>query len=574
MFQRLNHRAGHYALLAAVAAGLFLVNLGGPSLWDIDEGNNAEAAREMMQANKWVIPTFNFVLRTDKPALLYWLQISAYHVFGVNEFAARFPSALAALATVLMLYELGRLIFGAGAGLLAGLVLASTPGFCGSAHFANPDALLNAFTTLTLLFFWHSYARRGNGWFVLSAISAALAVLAKGPVGLLLPLAVTGLFLLWSGQLRLVFQRRLALGVLAFIVVALPWYAYVGAETKGEFLRGFFLTHNYGRYLQTMENHRGSVSYYPVVLLIGFSPWSAFFGLAGWYGLRGLKGCSEGFDNRRTDGQSVRPLRTDWPSFQRKETVDPRAAFRFLWCWIGTYLLFFSVSSTKLPNYVLPLYPPLALLIAHFFDRWLRGEFQPAAWIIHISLACLAFVGLGLGLGLLAVGGVVPLHLLRSHYFPGLERGAALGLLLVLAAGGAWWLFRRHRHGQMVALIGEAAVVVVGCLAAWTGSALNDYKAPRELAAKIHAHQTEREIRIGCHEYFQPSLVFYSLREVERLDKELDALEFLASPLPRYLFLPASVWESWQSKGMKACHVLGRRHDLYRNCEIVVVTNR
>src|SRR6516164_2523258 len=112
MFQRFNHRFGHYALLLAFGAVLFLPNLGGPSLWDIDEGNNAEAAREMWAAHNWIVPTFNFELRVDKPALLYWLQIGAYKLFGVNEFAARLPSALAALATVLLTYEFGRLLFG------------------------------------------------------------------------------------------------------------------------------------------------------------------------------------------------------------------------------------------------------------------------------------------------------------------------------------------------------------------------------------------------------------------------------------------------------------------------------
>src|SRR6516162_5174372 len=101
MFQRLNHRFGHYALLLAFGAVLFLPNLGGPSLWDIDEGNNAEAAREMFRSGNYVIPTFNYQLRTDKPALLYWLQALAYRAAGVNEFATRLPSALAALLTVL-----------------------------------------------------------------------------------------------------------------------------------------------------------------------------------------------------------------------------------------------------------------------------------------------------------------------------------------------------------------------------------------------------------------------------------------------------------------------------------------
>src|SRR6516164_11574713 len=104
MFQTLHNRCGHYPLLLAVAVALTLPNLGVPSLWDIDEGNNAEAAREMMESANWIVPTFNYELRVDKPALLYWLQVAAYRLFGVNEFSARLPSALSALLAVLCTY--------------------------------------------------------------------------------------------------------------------------------------------------------------------------------------------------------------------------------------------------------------------------------------------------------------------------------------------------------------------------------------------------------------------------------------------------------------------------------------
>src|SRR4051812_24752279 len=113
MLRRLNHRAGHYALLLTAGAALFLGNLRGPGLWDVDEGRNATAAYEMLEAGEWVIPTFNTQLRSHKPVLLYWLQMASYQVFGVNEFAARLPSALAALLTILAAYELGRRAFDA-----------------------------------------------------------------------------------------------------------------------------------------------------------------------------------------------------------------------------------------------------------------------------------------------------------------------------------------------------------------------------------------------------------------------------------------------------------------------------
>src|SRR5947209_19418174 len=108
MSERFAHRGFHYALLAVVWAVLCLPYLGAPSLWDIDEGNNATCAAAMYESGDWIIPTFNNHLRFDKPALLYWLQLASYHTFGVNELAARLPSALAALVALLAPYELGR----------------------------------------------------------------------------------------------------------------------------------------------------------------------------------------------------------------------------------------------------------------------------------------------------------------------------------------------------------------------------------------------------------------------------------------------------------------------------------
>src|SRR5581483_5018060 len=115
------------------------------------------------------------------------------------------------------------------------------PLFCTAAHFANPDALLAAATTLTFFLFWNGFARGGNGWCVPSGIGCGLAVLAKGPVGLALPLAVTGLFLLWTRQFRRLWTPRVLLGSLAFGLVALPWYVWVSVETKADFLQRFLL---------------------------------------------------------------------------------------------------------------------------------------------------------------------------------------------------------------------------------------------------------------------------------------------------------------------------------------------
>src|SRR5262249_20994503 len=156
---------------------------------------------------------------------------------------ARLPSAIASLVTLLSVYALGRRMFGPHEGLIAALILATSPAFVGAAHFANPDALLLACSTLALALFWGDYQSGGKGWLVGVGIAAGLGVLAKGPVGFVLPAAVAGLFLILRGELRRLLDLRILGLLLACVLVAAPWYGWVAAETRGVWVREFFGKH-------------------------------------------------------------------------------------------------------------------------------------------------------------------------------------------------------------------------------------------------------------------------------------------------------------------------------------------
>jgi 4-amino-4-deoxy-L-arabinose transferase-like glycosyltransferase len=538
MLRRLHGRAGHYAGLLAVTACLCLPNLGAASLWDIDEGNNATCAWEMLESDNWIVPTFNNRLRVDKPALLYWLQIEGFRLFGVGEFGARLPSALAALTAVLVAYELGRSMFGRATGLLAGLVLGGSPAFCTAAHFANPDALLNACTALALLCFWQAAGRGRPWWFVPMGASMGLAALAKGPVGLVLPVAVGGLFLLWQRQLRRLFDGRVLLGAVAFVLVAGPWYTMVAVETRAEFLRGFLGQHNVGRFWAPLESHGGPIWYYAAALLLGFLPWSVFLLPTAWYGAR-------------------------------PEAPVQRSAVRLLGCWAAVYLVFFSLAATKLPNYILPAYPPLAILTASFLDRWRRGVIWPHAAVVNLCPAGVALVGVGTSTVVLWA------PRLLDEPLPGLTFWAAAGTLPIVGAAAAWWCLRQQRRGAVLAVVVATALGFLGILAARGPLTLESQKAPRPLAAALHAAQTEPEIRVACYQYFQPSLVFYCRRQVDQLDDRTQVANFLRCPLPVYLVVPATVWENeLRGKVPGPCRQLARHRDFYRRCDVVVVTNR
>jgi 4-amino-4-deoxy-L-arabinose transferase-like glycosyltransferase len=566
MIERFHHRGWHYVLLVGISAIMFFLNLGGATLWDLDEGRNAGCSYEMMLSGNWIVPTFNAELRSHKPALLYWMQIFSYLCFGVNEFAARLPSALAALGTVLLAYELARSMFTRATGLLAGVIVATTPMLCGAARFANPDSLLNFCTVLTLTIFWLGLAERRWWWFALLGIATGLAVLAKGPVGIVLPGGIITLFLIWERRWNIAWDRRWFLAFWSFVLTALPWYIWVGIETKGEFLWGFLWQHNIERGATAMEDHHGFPGYYLVVLLIGTTPWSIFLGIACWFGFWSA-------------------IRTPWQRWQgtwagvsergNNPLTDKPSAYRLLTCWIFVFLLFFSIAATKLPNYVLPVIVPCTLLIARFLQRWRTESIQMPSWLLHASVASLVLIGVLFSLGLTIAGGVGELSFLHGRYYPGLENWAFIGVFPIAAAAACWWFARTRQHSRFITAIAVCAVLLLGPMVAFGSVVFNRCKAPRRLVEQSDTLRLGEDIRIGCWQLEHlPSLNFYVKRNVEHIYNQNGLANFLQSRLPVYVFIPLEDWQRLESTITTPTRMIGRQQDMYHHTEVIVVTNR
>lgn len=550
----LHSRIAHYALLALTMAVVTLPNLGAASLWDVDEGVNAGCTREMMDSGTWVVPTFNGELRTAKPVMLYWVQRVAFNLFGVSEWAARIPAVLLGLGTVLLTYELARRMFDAATGLLAGVVLATAIEFCKLSHAATPDAPLIFFITLTLYLFWVGHENGGRTWFYTAAVASGLATLTKGPVGLAMPGLIVFVYFLWNRELKRFLDIRLIRGILIWLAVAVPWYALVIAETRGAYL-AFFRNENAGRFLNAMEGHRGPVVYYVGALFAFFAPWCVFLGGAVWFAVRGA--------TPRT------------PSSVGGLPMQDVRANRFLLCWTAAYLIFFSLAATKLPNYIAPLYPAVAILTARFLVRWRTADIALPKWVMPAATAGVAVVGVVVVVALLIGSGTIALHLKGQRIVPGLAKYAPVGGILIVAGGLMAWFLAKGQRPQFVRTVAVATVAFIGTLAAFVVNELDAYKAPKALVADSGAHQPDREIRLASLDYTQPSVTFYAERKVERIQNATEANTFLAMPLPAYLFVPASVWDEQLAGKVAAPHrVVARRFDFYRNGDVLVVTNQ
>lgn len=561
----------HVALLVAITAAVVFPNLGTASLWDDDEGVNAECTREMIEAGTWIIPTFNWDLRTAKPVLLYWLMRGSYAAVGVNELGARLPSAVMMFGVVLLTYDLGRRMFGVATGFLAGVITASTLELVKLAHAATTDSTLICFTVLYFWAFWRGTANGGRGWFVPCGVASGLAMLTKGPaVGLILPAAVVGAYFAWNRELLRLLDRRLAWGVLAWVLVAVPWYVFAATETKGEWPRAFFLRENLGRASEPMENHRGlPVVYEFMAVCLFFAPWSGFLAATVW---TAFKDPSPQPPPPRGEGEKDRT-----PPFPPREggAGGVGRPSRLLLLWLVVYFVACAAARTKLPHYIAPAYPALAILTARFLVRWMTRDITPPRWGMIAGTWAVAVTGLVIGVGMLVFDGTLVSLPPKVWVFPGLAKWAWIGMIPLAGAGLMHHFRRRDDRPKVIASLAASTVVFVALLAAFPLLVVDQQKAVKVLVAESGARQLDREVRVGSFEYTIPSLTFYAGRRVERFGDAGAAAEFLAFPIESYLFVPEHAWDKKVKGKVTTPHrVIARRYDFHRHCDVLVVTNR
>jgi 4-amino-4-deoxy-L-arabinose transferase-like glycosyltransferase len=339
------------ALLILCAAVNFF-GLGKLPFLGPDEPRYAEVAREMYQARDWISPTLGGISWFEKPVLTYWLSITGYNLFGVSEFAARFGIAVVASFGVLLLYFFGKKIRSSRFGYLSASVLVTCgmwPGFSRSVTF---DLTLSVALELALLsfFLWQS-GEDGKGkmrlWCLFS-FALGVAVLAKGLVGIVLPAIIIGPFLILTRRLRIVLKPGLLLsGIFILAATAATWYWPVISRHGAYFINEFFLSHHFQRYVSNKFRHPQPFYFFVIVVLAGSFPWSFFFLSNAWDSLKRLWN------------------RCSWAS-------DPLSLF--LWLWVLMPILFFSFSGSKLPGYILPVFPPIAMIIGMELQNWWKNE--------------------------------------------------------------------------------------------------------------------------------------------------------------------------------------------------------
>ncbi|TWJ13911.1 phospholipid carrier-dependent glycosyltransferase [Geobacter argillaceus] len=438
--------------LTIVFGFAFFQLLGRCPLIEPDEGRYSEIPREMLERGDFVTPLLNYVKYFEKPPLHYWLNALSFSLFGQNEFAARFAGTLCGLLTVLFTYWLGRQLFERRVGLLAALIIGSSGGFLVQSRINITDMTLTFCLTLCLGSFLLGIRDEGPGkrlYYYLGYAAAALAVLAKGLIGIVFPGGIIFLFLLFRKRWRLLAEMRLCSGTILFLVIAAPWFILVSLHNP-EFPRFFFIHEHFERFLTKVHHRYQPVWFFLPVLLGTMLPWSFFIPEA---------------------------LRRAWRD-RRSNQGDP---LTYLAIWALLIFAFFSKSNSKLVPYILPIFPPLALLIAW---RWQKA--------VEEGLGSLKGYAVTLGIILLILGIGFPIYpLVAAKDDLGLTGGIISGSIFLVETAGVCMALRQRNPLRLF-------LVLTVC------SGLFAVVAPHFVYSRIAARRTIKPLALKVKELARP----------------------------------------------------------------------
>jgi 4-amino-4-deoxy-L-arabinose transferase-like glycosyltransferase len=406
-----------YVIILALFSGvLFFSYLGGWDLWNPDEPRYAQVAREMLQGEGWIIPHLNSAVYYDKPPFLYWLIAGAAKLLGgMNETAARLPSAFFGLCTIILVFFLGKKLFDEKAGFFAALVLATCGEFFWLARRADLDITLTFFTTLAIFLFYIGFQQKGWRYlyYLLAYSAMAVGFFTKLYPALIVPFfAISGYFL-WQRRLKFFFDPAHLPGLALLATVLGGWFYLAYLAGGVDYLRGLLFQKTASTFFVT-HGHQEPFFYYLWNFPANFLPWTLFVPSAVIYGLK----------------------------------VKEKREIFFLFLWFALVFVFFSLAQAKRELYILPIYPAAALVVGKLCADWAgkkKMEQRLISWPLYLLLAVLFMTGS-------AAPFLVPVfgHRYLSH---ALELGLAAAMIFAGGSLFAFFSFRANKRPLTFSLI-------------------------------------------------------------------------------------------------------------------------
>ncbi len=474
-------------LLALISLGSLFFRLGSLPLSGADEPRYARIAQEMLERGDWVTPTLEGKPWLEKPPLYYWLAMPFYSLFGASEITSRLGPALCTLVTAFAVFWLGSRLGSRLAGLMGAAILLTSLGFAGFGRSASTDMPFTCCFTLAMTIL-ATAAERDIGLKVLGAyVFLGLAILGKGPVAVVLAIGIGLVFWLLNERGGMLRRWHVAAGLLVAAAIPVPWFWLAFRQNGYAFISTFFINHNLARFVTDIHHHSQPFYYYLPVLLVLLFPWS------GWLFLLVSKSPIKGIHRWR-----------EW-----------NPGMVFLVCWFLIPIVFFSLSESKLAGYILPSFPPLALILGIRISRWIDGSAEPGKLRAAIAINLLFSI---------AMAAAAPLYF-QKEYGGNWKAGLVLSFAILIPAMFAFG-FRANckRAFQATALQG---LIILVAVAQFAFPVLGAYHSTRDIAQLALQSRRAGE-PIVTYRFFHHSLFYYTGYQISDEFNDQESLQKFA----------------------------------------------
>lgn len=485
-------------ILLSLCAVVYLIGLGNRPLWDGDEGLHAATSRDMVLTGNWITPYANGESFFDKPAFFNWLVAASFTVFGFTEFAARLPAAVVGTASVLALWFFGSRIFDRMTGFFSAVALATSVQFVILSRTIVHDIALALFIICTLGSFFVAFSKpekERTPWMLSVYFFSGFGVLAKGPIGVLLPGMVIFLFLLFQRRLDFILRARLITGTIVFLVVATPWYIAVALQNP-DYVERFFLGTNFGYFFgnDADAGHPKPWHHYIPALLGGMFPWSLLL-----------------------PGALIR-------AFRRHGEDKMPDSTRFTLVWTCSIFLFFTAATSKLGTYITPMFPAAALLVGKLW-RDLISETANSPKRPKFAIP-LGFIAVVCALALI-VFLVRPVEEWHEKYGVNLKLINVLAVIMTVLTTTMFLAFLKRYYLASFGILAAVPSVALLFFVLMITPFINPFRSVPALSHKVDGILPEGD-PIICFGDKCESVLFYTHRQFERWDDEEKLLGYFA----------------------------------------------
>lgn len=470
------HRHFLMGLFIAAAAFLYLAHIGSYHLIELDEGRYHRVAMEMVLSGDYITPHFDYMPYFEKPIFQYWITALSMELFGFKEFTGRILPALTGLGNVFLAFWLGRTMHGRRAGILAAIIVATSALQLIVASIGVMDMALTFFIDACLVSFYVFERTENKKYLLLFYAAMGFGMLTKGLIAIVFPVGILFWYALLSKRPRLFLKLFYLPGIALFLVIAMPWY-YLVCQKNPDFFYFFFIREHFLRFATKMHERFHPWYYFVPVLIAGLMPWTGF--LAAFFSKKGI--------------------------FRSPGTLRHKQNLLLLTLWAGLIYVFYSISDSKLPTYILPCWLPLSVLLAASLERCR----QEKRWLGHSffinSLLCLLFTGAGIA------------YLMHTDFLSVpdfIKNGGLLIASLFIGTVASAWVWHRKRDFFSVLVILSVMAYGFGLGAHQVQGQIHDHQTAYTVSQDIRALNIPDSTPIIMYGSFMPGLVYYLDRPI------------------------------------------------------------